>query len=219
MELIKKKILRQQKREYNNDGTFKFVDDLDAIYNFNICLTTEVVYNEPPFMSGSTSSISGAIVQSRLSELTKYASASATTLSDHYIIRSPLTGGTGVVSDNGEYINYWIDDIEYVDNKISGGTIANFVGMGYASPDFYDSLNNVLNRRLTMGTMSINDEIAYVDDLIVGLATEPNIISDVFIDRQNISVFDSVYRLEHIDSVLQLETYVGGGFFNIINNI
>jgi len=223
MELIKKKILWKVKQEFNNDGTFKFVDDLDAVYSFNICLTTDLVYNEPPLsattsFSGTTCFISGATVQSRLSELTKYAPATAATLSDYYIIR-PITGGTGVVSDDGTHIVYYIDNIQYIDNKLNNVTVANFQGMGYTSPDFAESLSNAMNQRLTMGIMVVNDEIIYTDDLIVGLATEPNIISDVFIDRQNISVFDSVYRLEHIDSILQLETYVGGGFFNIINNI
>ena len=50
------------------------------------------------------------------------------------------------------------------------------------------------------------------------IISNPEIANDVFIDRQEISAFDQNYRLEYIGSLVDLTTYAGGGFFNIVNN-
>jgi hypothetical protein len=198
MQILKKQILRTTKIVTDDQGVSTLEYNLVDTY-LKICLTSGLTDCEPAFISGSTRYISGVTVQSRLVELSRYSPESATTLNEKYIMR-PITGGTGVVSGDSTNINYWIDDIEFNDNLSLSATTANYTGTGYTSPDFqYQPLLQ--------------------DDLIVGLVENVRFVEDIFIDRQAISVFDTVFRLEHMDSILQLETYAGGGFFNIVNNI
>ena len=50
------------------------------------------------------------------------------------------------------------------------------------------------------------------------IISNPKIIDDVFIIRDNLSAFDKNYRLEYIRNLVDLTTYAGGQYFNIINN-
>jgi len=48
--------------------------------------------------------------------------------------------------------------------------------------------------------------------------SNPKINDDVFIVRQELSAFDSNYKLEFIRNLVDLTSYAGGNFFNIVNN-
>jgi hypothetical protein len=50
------------------------------------------------------------------------------------------------------------------------------------------------------------------------IISNPKINDDVFITRQELSAFEKNYRLEYIRNLVDLETYAGGNYFNIINN-
>jgi len=50
------------------------------------------------------------------------------------------------------------------------------------------------------------------------LISNPKINDDVFIIRDNLSALDKNYRLEYIRNLVDLTTYAGGRYFNIINN-
>jgi len=50
------------------------------------------------------------------------------------------------------------------------------------------------------------------------IISNPKIFNDVFIVRTEQSAFDKNYRLEYIKTLIDLTTYAGGKFFNIINN-
>jgi hypothetical protein len=50
------------------------------------------------------------------------------------------------------------------------------------------------------------------------IISNPKIYNDVFIVRQEVSAFDGNYRLEYIRTLVDLTTYAGGNFFNIVNN-
>jgi len=50
------------------------------------------------------------------------------------------------------------------------------------------------------------------------IISNPKIFDDVFIIRDNLSAFNKNYRLEHIRNLVDLTTYAGGKYFNIINN-
>ena len=52
------------------------------------------------------------------------------------------------------------------------------------------------------------------DDII----SYPQINNDVFIVRQDLSAFELNYKLEFIKKLIDLETYAGGKFFNVVNN-
>jgi len=46
----------------------------------------------------------------------------------------------------------------------------------------------------------------------------PEITSDVFIIRQELSVFEKNYNLEYIKNLIDLETFAGGNYYNIVKN-
>lgn len=138
---------------------------------------------------------------SRLDELKKFT---------HSLIFSDKYFGNGSVMSDGvdytlstenQFIVYYINGIRYVDNIINSGTTTTFgvTGQGYTSPDFINSY---------VVKLPIKDNII----------SNPKINNDVFIDRQQISVFDKNYRLEFIRKLVDLETYASGKYFNIVKN-
>ena len=50
------------------------------------------------------------------------------------------------------------------------------------------------------------------------IISNPKINNDVFITRDDLSALDKNYRLEYIRNLVDLTTYAGGRYFNIINN-
>ena len=137
----------------------------------------------------------------RLDELKKFTHSEIFT--DKYF------GGGSFTSDGIDYglsienqtIVYYLNGIRYVDNIESSGTTTTYgvTGQGYASPDFINSY---------VVKLPIKDNII----------SNPKINNDVFIDRQQISVFDRNYKLEFIRKLVDLETYASGKYFNIVKN-
>jgi len=118
------------------------------------------------------------------------------------------SGGSGITdgvdyssSLINEYVVYYLNGIRYVDTIKSSGTTTTFgvIGQGYDSPDFINSY---------VVKLPIKDNII----------SNPKINNDVFIDRQQISVFDRNFRLEFIRKLVDLETYASGKYFNIVKN-
>lgn len=138
---------------------------------------------------------------SRLTELRKYVVTNV--FSQQYI------SGGNLLNDGVDYFNsisgvsitYYIGGIKYIDvlTGFTSGTTFSFVGQGLSSPDF------------------INKPI-YKDINKENIISNPEIADDVFIVRQELSAFDKNYRLEYITNLVDLETYAGGAFFNIVNN-
>lgn len=163
-------------------------------YNFTGVTGTTVI---PTFINVTGSSAS------RLTELRKYLITPV--FADQYI------GGGTPTNDGVDYTNpltiggvsvvYYLGGIRYVDilTGINSGTTFSFIGQGLSSPDF------------------INKPI-YKDINKENIISNPKIANDVFIVRQELSAFDGNYRLEYINSLVDLESYAGGGFFNIVNN-
>lgn len=104
-------------------------------------------------------------------------------------------------------IVYYIDGIKYIDvlnndvyeSVYSGQTLQIFQPQGIIMDNFIDS-SYIKNPNKSM------------------IINSPKIINDVFIDRQETSVFDVNSRLEFIDNIGDLITYAAGRYFNIINN-
>lgn len=145
---------------------------------------------------------------SRLSELRKYTITNV--FSNQY-----FTGGT--INNNGIDVNgsnpltqivYYLDGIKYVD-IISGSTIYS----GYTS-------GTTLNMFTPQGVTTDNfiDVPCFKNPNKDGIISNPKINDDVFISRQEISAFESNYRLEYIRNMNDLLTYAGGNLFNIVNN-
>lgn len=145
--------------------------------------------------------VTGSTENSRLSELRKYTITNV--FADQYI------GGGNLLSDgvdygvsvSGETIVYYLGGIKYID-VLTGDTVQttySFIPQGTSSPNFIN-------------------EPYYKDPNKGNIISNPKITNDVFIIRQELSVFDNNYRLEYIKNLVDLETYVGGNFFNIVKN-
>lgn len=136
---------------------------------------------------------------SRLSELRKYTTST--------IFTNQYTGGGSVSIDGVDYpnsianvrITYYLGGIKYVDDIVNDVTTFSFVGLGLLNPNF------------------VNKPI-YKDPQKENIISNPKINDDVFIIRQELSAFEKNYRLEYVKNLIELQTYAGGNFFNIVNN-
>jgi hypothetical protein len=147
--------------------------------------------------------------QSRLTELRKYVvSAITSTTAQLYVTGGNLsTDGVDLTQSVGNQMVYFLGGIRYIDilTGDTSGTTFSFITHGYLNPD------------LTLNPNFINSPI-YQDPNKENIISNPKLYDDVFIVRQELSAFDGNYRLEYIKSLVDLESYAGGGFFNIVNN-
>lgn len=139
---------------------------------------------------------------SRLNELRKYVITSV--FADQYI-----SGGNWTIdgvdypnSPSIEYVVYYIGGIKYIDETLIDGTttIFTYTPMG------------------TGETVNFIYEPYYKHPDKSKIISQPKINDDVFIIREDLSAFDKNYRLEYITNMVDLTTYAGGRFFNIVNN-
>lgn len=143
--------------------------------------------------------ITGTTDNSRLAELKKYAVGVAFT--EQYVSGGNWTtdGVDYVNSPAIEYVVYYIGGIQYVDETLIDGINTSFSYTPNSDPNFVDEhyIKNPNKEKII---------------------SNPKIIDDVFIIRDQQSAFDKNYRLEYIKNLLDLTTYAGGRFFNIVNN-
>jgi len=145
--------------------------------------------------------VTGTTNNSRLNELKKY--AVGVPFNQQYISGGNwTTDGVDYANSSAiEYVIYYIGGIRYIDETLIDGTHTTFsyTPQGTSSPDFIDvpyTKNPNKNK----------------------IISNPKIIDDVFIIRSNQSAFDKNYRLEYIRNLVDLTTYAGGKYFNIVNN-
>ena len=138
---------------------------------------------------------------SRLSELKKYRVSD--TFSEQYF-QSQSSQYNGVNMTKSTYpskIVYYVDKITYIDYIDQNGnnkTKFSFEGQGYNSPDF-------VNLPILKDPNKSN------------LINKPKIQNDVFIKRQELSVFEKNYKLGYIKSLRMLINYGSGKYFNVVN--
>jgi len=148
--------------------------------------------------------VTGSTSHSRLAELKKY--AVGVSFSEQYVNNGSLTvdgvayGDPNTVS--GKSVVYYISGIKYFDilTGTSSGTTYSFTPQGIDNPLNFINTNT------------------YKDPKKDNIISNPKIIDDVFIVRQELSAFDKNYKLEYIKNLNELLTYAGGNFFNIVNN-
>ena len=146
--------------------------------------------------------ITGRTDNSRLQELRKY--VVTPTFSQQYVGGGSWTQD-GVDYPNSpaiEYVVYYLGGIKYTDITLIDGTHTTFEydGQGISEPNF-----------ITGGTYIKNPNKEKI-------ITNPKIFDDVFITRGEQSAFNKNYRLEFVGNLVDLTTYAGGKYFNIINN-
>jgi len=142
--------------------------------------------------------------ESRLSELRKYTIGGSITT--HYVISSnPNVNGVSPSSQYSTYpytIIYYLGRITYTDIIQSNGdstTTYSLTAQGTNNPIFIDTP-------------------IYQDPKKENIISNPKIDDDVFIVRQALSVQEQNYRLQYVTNLVELTTYAGGNYFNIINN-
>jgi len=143
--------------------------------------------------------ITGTTDNSRLSELRKYTVTTGFTL--QYVSGGNWTTD-GVDYPNSpaiEYVVYYLGGIKFTDITLIDGTYTTFE---YAP-------NNTENFITESYIKNPNKE---------KIISNPKINDDVFIIRDDITAFNKNYRLEYIRNLVDLTTYAGGRYFNIINN-
>jgi len=143
--------------------------------------------------------ITGTTTYSRLIELKKY--AIGVSFNQQYVGDESLSvdGVDFTNSTSGVSVTYYIGGIKYVDNISAAITTYSVIAQGSSSADF---INVPYQKNPTKENIISN----------------PKIVDDVFITRQDLSVFDKNYRLEYIRNLNDIITYAGGKFFKIINN-
>jgi hypothetical protein len=143
--------------------------------------------------------ITGTTRNSRLNELRKYTVTS--NFADQYV-------GGGSWSSDGvdypnsptiQYVTYYIGGIKFIDETLIDGVTTTF---SY-NPD---NANNFI------------DEQYIKNPTKEKIISNPKINDDVFIVRSQQSAFEKNYRLEYVQNLVDLTTYAGGKYFNIINN-
>jgi hypothetical protein len=141
--------------------------------------------------------ITGVTNNSRVAELKKYAV--------NVPFNQQYVGGGNWSTDGVDFTNsisgvtmtYYIGGVKYIDTISTSTTVFNYTPQSQA---------NFISTPYIKNT---NEE---------NIISIPKIYDDVFIIRQELSAFDKNYRLEYIKSLVDLTTYAGGKFFNIINN-
>lgn len=141
----------------------------------------------------------------RLQELKKYTVGGSITT--QYVLSSNVNID-GVNPSLSQYstfpytIVYYLGGITFTDiiqSDLSSTTTFSFTAQGTTSGDFLD-------------------DPYYKHPDKSKIISQPKINDDVFIIREDLSAFDKNYRLEYITNMVDLTTYAGGQFFNIVNN-
>jgi len=140
--------------------------------------------------------------RNRLSELRKF------TITN--VFANQYFGGGSYTVDGVDYANsnplnkiiYYLGGIKYV-NTLTGTTSGTTFSF---TPEGTGNTANFLNVPI------------YKDPNKENIFSNPKINDDVFIVRQELSAFDGNYKLEHVKKLVDLETYAGGNYFNIVNN-
>ena len=210
MELIQKQIIRALTTGSTTgcSNCFVFIPDTGVTYSLNVVLTQTAknwgffdTYNDLIFsgQTASTYTITGTSQSSRLEELRKYSVSND--LSKKYNISSgSTTNGLDLLyTTSGQTYTYYIDGIIYVDNVSANTTTFSFVSSGYTSSNFD---NKPIIKDESKGTV--------IDS--------PIITNNVFIERQQESVFEKNYRLRNIKNLSELLYYAGGRYYNVVNN-
>ena len=199
MEIIKKRVKLKTKRvSTGEDNRINIIPDDAAIYSFKILLLTDnknfgfFSVDETKLKTienGDDYTVSGE-TYSRLSDITK----------KYWQPNDISTNGLDLTKTvENEYYTYYIDNIEYVDDLISGIT-------------YFTLLSNGLNdENSILGNIYMNNSIIYN-------ISKPKTQSDIFIERPIRKIVEPFFKMKDIHNLNDLYEYGGGSYFKIINN-
>ena len=132
-----------------------------------------------------------------------------------------VTGVDRVIKINGQEIVYTVD----AKRDSALGTELQSTGILYTdnpeeglfTPDEFDG--DITNTKVHYRAEGWNETNISIDpqiqqEYLLGIISQPEVESDVFIDRTNFSVLDKHLRLSEVESLEHLTNY-GNGFYNI----
>ena len=210
MEIIKKRVkLKTKIVSTDEDNIINIVPDDTATYSFKILLLTD--NKNFGFFSVDDYTVSGETIEnvddytvsgetySRLSELEK-TTQTTDIIKKYWQSNDISTNGLDLNKTvENEYYTYYIDNIEYVDDLISGIT-------------YFTLISNGLNdENSILGNIYMNNSIIYN-------ISKPKIQSDIFIERPIRKVVEPFFRMKDIRNLNDLYEYGGGSYFKIIKN-
>ena len=143
--------------------------------------------------------VTGTTNNSRLIELRKYTITND--FEKQYIDGGDWTN-SGVDYPNsfsGVSVLYYINGIQYTD-KISGDTTGTTFSLTPQNDENFINVPYFKNPNKSK------------------IISNPKIFDDVFIVRGDLSAYNGNYKLEYIENLIDLITYAGGNYFNIVNN-
>lgn len=126
-----------------------------------------------------------------------------------------------VISKDGDEIKYTVDAKKDsnlgTDSQVTGILYTDNPSDGLSIPEELDSEVTITEVQFfgqgwNETNTSFNEQIQ--EDYLLGIISEPEVESDVFIDRTTFSVLDRHLRLSEISNLDQLSRY-GNGFYNI----
>lgn len=107
------------------------------------------------------------------------------------------------------------EDAEYYGPQVINGTTV--TGYTINGIDYYDYPENITVYVTLSSGLTENDLVALPlvkEEVLLGMIDEPQVQSDIFIERGKNSAYERIQRLGEVDNVGDLEKY-GYGFFNI----
>lgn len=143
--------------------------------------------------------ITGSTDNSGLTELKKY--AVGVSFEDQY-------------KSGGSWTN---DGVDYINSSSIGYVVYYIGGIRYVDETLIDSIKTTFSY-MPKNIGNFNYETYYKNPDKSKIISNPKIYDDVFITRSDLSAFNDNYRLEYIRNLIDLTTYAGGKYFNIINN-
>lgn len=136
---------------------------------------------------------------SRLEELVKYGIGNS--FSNKYRKSNTISvDGVNYDISTENYVVYYINGITYVDDFDLEITT-------YSYPPKELDYGRVDALRI------------YKDPKKMKIRNNPTTTNDLDIDRQEISVFDGIYKLSDLENLEEVASYAGGKYFDIINNM
>jgi hypothetical protein len=196
------------------------IPDTGVTYNIKICLVSDShelgFFNVYDFtgVTGTTLPMTNYVVtgysSSKLAQIRKY-TVSPYVINQYFLSTTPIFNGldlprsglvglTGVTAFTNYNTYYYVGGITYLQlSGTTGTTVFQFTGT-------------------TNDTLNFVNKPMIKDENKENMTGKPIIENDVFIVRQELSVFERNYNLEFIRNLAELESYAGGAYFNIVNN-
>jgi hypothetical protein len=171
----------------------------DYIFPFdsNINKTYQVTSNFPQFYQNLNPTLPFAVTSFTKSELTTLERYQSPQYQVNYQVYLNQQYVGKITSSSQTQINYTIYDIDYID--FSDGTSVRVAYSSGVTP------NNITQSAITK------------NEVLMNMVEQPQIQSNVFIERGKSSGLESLRRIGEVDSIRDLERY-GYKYFNIIEN-